>query len=190
MIKLEKAGAGLPKFERNFLRYIIVPFVRVFFTWDLAVLFLKREVRLIENLVKNTSKEKRNISKIITRTLAIEDDSRRNSINQTLEHLIIAGTLVKNVIETLSKEEKFIEEIKIENVKAYGDDENQLELFLEFYNNYFEFITQLPKKQSIMKHRHPWFVEFNNFDWSVFMYMHTFVHRRQIEQILKELDNE
>ncbi len=189
-MKLQKAGTGLPTFERNFLRYAIVPFVRIFFTWDLAVIFLKREVKLIENLVKNIEKEKRNISKIITRTLAIEDDSRRNSINQTLEHLVIAGELVKNVIQTLSKEEKYSELVKIENVKAYGNNDEQLKLFLEFYNDYFEFIKKFPKKQSKTKHKHPWFVEFNNFDWSVFMYMHTFIHRRQIEQIIKEIDNE
>lgn len=189
-MKLQKAGAGLPKFERNFLRFAIVPFSRAFFTWDLALLFLKREVNLIENLVKDISKEKRNISKIITRTLAIEDDSRRNTINQTLEHLVIAGNTVQKIIYTISKEERFPVEVKIENVKAYENNDNQLELFLKFYNNYFEFIKQLPKKQSKMKHRHPWFVEFNNFDWSIFMYMHTFIHRRQIEQILKELANE
>jgi hypothetical protein len=48
------------------------------------------------------------------------------------------------------------------------------------------FINRLPKKHSQMTKRHPWFVEFNNFDWSAFMYMHTFIHRRQIEAIISK----
>ncbi len=54
-------------------------------------------------------------------------------------------------------------------------------------NMYENMIKKLDKKQSKAKIRHPWFVEFNNFDWSVFMYMHTFIHRRQIEEIIRVL---
>ena len=58
--------------------------------------------------------------------------------------------------------------------------------------NYFkrkkvDWIKSLDKKQSKMKKKHPWFTEFNNYDWSVFMFMHTFIHRRQIQAIIKEL---
>jgi len=38
-----------------------------------------------------------------------------------------------------------------------------------------------------MTKAHPWFVKFNNFDWNNFMFMHTFIHRRQIQAILNEL---
>ena len=101
--------------------------------------------------------------------------------------MVIAGTLVKEVIESLSQEKEVDFDIKIENVKPKENKENQLEYFLEFYQDYDKFIKDLPKKQSKMTKAHPWFVKFNNFDWNNFMFMHTFIHRRQIQAILKEL---
>lgn len=53
----------------------------------------------------------------INRTFAIEDNSRQFSVNEVLEHLVIAGTLMQNVICTLSKEREVEFDIKIENVK-------------------------------------------------------------------------
>jgi hypothetical protein len=38
-----------------------------------------------------------------------------------------------------------------------------------------------------MTKAHPWFVNFNNSDWACFMFMHTFIHRRQIQAIIKDL---
>ena len=104
-----------------------------------------------------------------------------------LEHLEIAGNKVKNIIETLSLEKEFEEDVKIENVKPKLNNKNQYESFKKFYQDYILFIKSLDKKQSKMRKKHPWFIEFKNFEWSVFMYMHTFIHRRQIEAIIEEL---
>lgn len=185
-MKLAKPGAGLPNIERLVIKYLLVPLVRVFITKKIVDFLLQRELKIINNLVSDINKENRNKSIIIDRTLAIEDDSRRYSINQVLEHLVIAGTMVQTGISYIAREKKFNYEIKIENAKAYGD-EQQLEKFLVFYENYFTKTEVLLKKHSKMTKAHPWFVEFNNQDWHKFMYMHTFIHRRQIEAIIKAL---
>lgn len=91
------------------------------------------------------------------------------------------------LIQTLSKEQEYPGDIKIEMVKPKENKLDQINDFLEFYESYFEFIDNLPKLQSTMKKKHPWFIEFNNFDWNIFMYMHTFIHRRQIQAIIKKL---
>lgn len=189
-MKLQPPGAGLPNFERLFIKNILVPSVRIVFTWDVALFFLKREVRIIKKLVNSVESSKLQQNILIERTFAIEDDTRQFSINMVLEHLTIAGKAVKMVVDTLSQEKEFTAEIKIENVKPHENKINQLEEFLDFYNSYFDFIHNLPKTQSKAKKKHPWFIAFNNFDWSVFMYMHTFIHRRQIQAIIKELHNE
>ena len=189
-MQLQPPGAGLPNFERLFIKNILVPSVRIVFTWDIALFFLKREISIIKKLVSGVESSKLQYKVLIERTFAIEDDTRQFSINMVLEHLTIAGRAIKIVIDTLSQEKEFTTEIKIENVKPHENKINQLEEFLDFYNSYFDFISNLPRKQSKTKKRHPWFVEFNNFDWSVFMYMHTFIHRRQIQAIIKELNNE
>ncbi len=186
-MKLAKAGAGLPNIERLFIKIVLVPSARVLFNWQIGLFMLKREVSIINNLVKNISKESLKKQVIINRTFAIEDDSRRFSINMVLEHLVIAGNLVKTTIQSLSNEITPPNEVKIEDVKPFENSDNALNNFLNFYNDYVLTIKNLPKKQSIATKKHPWFVNFNNFDWSVFMYMHTFIHRRQIEEIIKNL---
>ena len=186
-MKFEKAGAGLPEIERLFIRVFLVPIVRVTMNWTISRLLIKREIKIIQKLLNNISNKQLQQKMSIQRTFAIEDNSRQFSVNEVLEHLVIAGTLVKNVIETLSKEKEVDFDIKIENVKPKENKENQLKYFLEFYQDYDKFIKNLPKKQSKTTKAHPWFVKFNNFDWNIFMFMHTFIHRRQIEAILNEL---
>ena len=186
-MKFEKAGAGLPEFERLFIRVFLVPIVRISMNWTISRLLIKREVKIIKKLLNNISNKQLQQKMSIQRTFAIEDNSRQFSVNEVLEHLVIAGTLVKNVIETLSKEKEVDFDIKIENVKPKENKENQLKYFLEFYQDYDKFIKNLPKKQSKTTKAHPWSVKFNNFDWNIFMFMHTFIHRRQIEAILNEL---
>ena len=186
-MKLEIPGAGLPNFERLCIKNILVPVVRIIFTWDIALVFLKREINIIKKLVNDTPKELHQKKLIIDRTFAIEDDTRQFSINMVLEHLTIAGGTVMMVIESLSKEEEFHQAIKIENVKPKENKTNQLDEFLEFYYKYFTYITNHQKNQSKKKKKHPWFIEFNNYDWSIFIYMHTFIHRRQIEAIISKL---
>jgi hypothetical protein len=186
-MKFEKAGAGLPEFERLFIRVFLVPIVRISMNWTISRLLIKREIKIIKKLLNNISNKQLQQKMSIQRTFAIEDNSRQFSLNEVLEHLVIAGTLVKNVIETLSKEKEVDFNIKIENVKPKENKENQLKYFLEFYQDYDKFIKNLPKKQSKTTKAHPWFVKFNNFDWNIFMFMHTFIHRRQIEAILNKL---
>lgn len=187
-MKFGKAGAGLPEIERLFIRLFLVPIVRIITNWTISRLLIKREVKIIKKLLSNISIKKLQQKMSIDRTFAIEDNSREFSVNEVLEHLVIAGTLVKEVIESLSQEKEVDFDIKIENVKPKENKENQLEDFLEFYQEYDEFIKDLPKQQSQMTKAHPWFVKFNNFDWNNFMFMHTFIHRRQIQAILNELE--
>jgi len=186
-MRFGKAGAGLPEIERLFIRIFLVPIVRITMNWTISRLLVKREVKIINNLLQNISKEKLQQKMSIERTFAIEDNSRQFSVNEVLEHLVIAGNLVKDVIGSLSQEKEVNFDIKIENVKPKENKENQLEIFLEFYQEYDKFIKDLSKNQSKMTKAHPWFVKFNNSDWNTFMFMHTFIHRRQIQAILNEL---
>ena len=186
-MKLQKPGAGLPQIEKGVIRYFLVPIVRVLFTWNIALLYLKSEVEKIKKLVESLEKELLTKQPIIDRTFAIEDDSRRYSINMVLEHLTITGTGVMGVIKTLSNEQEFTRALTIEGVKANENKQEQLKEFIEFYESYFSFIENLPKIQSKATKKHPWFVNFNNYDWNIFMFMHTFIHRRQIEAIIKKL---
>lgn len=180
-----KAGAGLPSIERGIIRYLLIPVIRLLMTWNLALFLLKRERRIIEKLVSKLSIEEKNKRVQINRVFAIEEHSSDFSVNMVCEHLYIAGGAVMSVIDTLTKEEEFKRDIKIEAVKPKGEDENAYENFLSFMDKYEDYIKSHKKNQSKQTKAHPWFINFNNCDWSCFMFMHTFIHRRQIEEIIK-----
>lgn len=180
-----KAGDGLPSIERGIIRYLLIPIIRLLMTWNLALFLLKRERKIIEKLVSTLSDEHKQKRVQINRVFAIEEHSSDFSVNMVCEHLYIAGGAVMAVINTLSKEEEFKRDIKIEAVKPKGEDINAYENFLSFMSKYEEYIKAHNKKYSKQTKAHPWFINFNNHDWSCFMFMHTFIHRRQIEEIIR-----
>jgi len=182
-----KAGAGLPNFERLVIKYFLVPIVRLLFTWELSLFFINREVKIIKKLLENVKKEDLQKRVFIERTFAIEDHSRDYSINMTLEHLRIAGYAILNVIDTLSKEQEVTNEITIESVKPKDNGNTEPEQFFIFIEKYNLFIKNHSKYYSKKTKKHPWFVHFNNSDWACFMFMHTFIHRRQLQAIIKDL---
>jgi hypothetical protein len=104
-----------------------------------------------------------------------------------LEHLRITGSALMGVIETLSCEKEFTRPITIEAVKPKENTLNEAEKFFEFMDKYKIYIKNHKKNYSKMTKAHPWFVNFNNSDWACFMFMHTFIHRRQIQAIIKDL---
>lgn len=186
-MELGKPGAGLPKSEFLLIRLLLIPSVRTFFTWNIAFWLFKREARLIIGLLESLSEEERLRQVIIDKTFAIEDHSRQFSLNMVIEHLCIAGRKVMGVITSLSAEKAFEENVTIEGVKPFENKADTLSEFKSFVDEYDSFYAALPKKHSRMTKPHPWFRSFNNFDWNAFMYMHTFIHRRQIEAIIKVL---
>ena len=88
-MKFEKAGAGLPEFERLFIRLFLIPIVRITMNWTISRLLIKREIKIIKKLLSSISTQKLQQKMSISRTFAIEDNSRQFSVNEVLEHLVI-----------------------------------------------------------------------------------------------------
>ncbi|WP_373072890.1 hypothetical protein [Sulfurimonas sp.] len=189
-MELQKAGSGLPNIERLFIKNILVPLTSNIFTWNSALYMYKKEIQKITKLIISLEDKALQQKTIIDRTFAIEDHSRQFSVNMVLEHLTITGYGIMSVIDTLSKEKEFEKEITVEGVKPFENKQNSLKDLLAFSHKYENFINNLSKEQSIATKKHPWFIEFNNFQWSVFMFMHTFIHRRQIKAIVAQLERE
>lgn len=182
-----KPGEGLPRGEFLVIRLFLIPLVRTFFTWHIAFWLFDREARIIISLLNRLSEDERLRQIIIDKTFAIEEHSRQFSLNMVIEHLCITGRKVMGVIDALSHEKSFDEPLTIEGVKPFENKADTLSEFKAFVEEYNRFFASLEKKHSRMTKPHPWFRSFNNFDWNAFMYMHTFIHRRQIEAIIKAL---
>lgn len=182
-----KPGDGLPRGEFLLIRLLLIPLVRIFFIWQIAFWLFKREARIIISLLEELNEDERLQQVVIDKTFAIEDHSRQFSLNMVIEHLCITGRKVMEVITALSQEREYSEIVTIAGVKPFANRSGTLDDFKAFIDKYKTFFTALPKHHSKMTKPHPWFYSFNNFDWSSFMYMHTFIHRRQIQAIIKAL---
>ena len=182
-----KPGDGLPRGEFLLIRLLLIPLVRTFFTWQIAFWLFKREARIIISLLEELNEEEKLQQIVIDKTFAIEDHSRQFSLNMVIEHLYITGRKVMEIITALSQEREYSEVVTIAGVKPFANRSGTLVDFKAFIDEYKTFFAALPKHHSKMTKPHPWFYSFNNFDWNSFMYMHTFIHRRQIQAIIAAL---
>jgi len=181
---LQPPGAGLPKIEKAFIKYLLVPLARYALGWKSARIWLDHEMRCITEMLAPLSQEQYRQRILIDHHLGIEDDTRDWSVSMVIEHLIIVDTGIIKVIKTLGKEERVDQEIRIEDVKPHqgAGTLSELQLLLDDYRCYLP-----PKRNSHMTKAHPWFVEFNDREWHTFLAIHTWVHKRQIKAILTKL---
>lgn len=126
---------------------------------------------------------------MIDKIFGIENHSRDFSINMTIEHLYIVGNGIFTLVDTLSNEKEFELDIKIENVKPNKNHANMETEYYDLMNTYTQYIKNHDKSISTATKEHPWFCKLNNMQWHSFMLIHTIVHRRQIEKIIKKLNN-
>ena len=67
-----KAGDGLPKVEYAFIKYMLIPILKVTFTWNIALKFYRYESdrikKIVDNLDDDTRKKRVKIDKVFGRT--------------------------------------------------------------------------------------------------------------------------
>ena len=181
---LQAAGSGLPKYEKFFVQNILLPLCRVFLGWKSSKRWFDYELATIRKMIENLSRDALEKRVLINHFFGIEDDTRDWSIALVIEHITVVNAGIIEVIKTLSKEEAHLSEVSIQAVKPdnRGLTLNHLEKIVKEYES---FIPQT--RNSKMTKSHPWFTGLNNRDWHTFLAIHTWVHKRQIKAILKQL---
>lgn len=181
---LQAPGSGLPRYEQLFIKYALIPIAKYGLGWRSSRIWLDYEIAQIDKMVQDIDGDQLSRRVLIDHILGIEDDTRDWSISLVIEHLIIVSTGIIEVIKTLSEEKPVDMQIRIEDVKPQNNIvtiENLKSIIEEFKAH------KLDNKNSKMTKAHPWFIEFNNQEWHTFLAIHTWVHRRQIEAIVKKL---
>jgi len=186
---LEKAGKGLPKVEAIFLKYLCFPVLKMVINPNRALKMFEYEGQKILKLVKPMDKNELFQRVLIPKIFAIEDNSRFYSPAMVLWHLIYVGEAIQQGVVDLSQGKKIDFTVKIENFKPFVKiNENIVEQYELFLANYCQFIEM---NSADMKntncHTHPWFGCLNPDGWLVMSTAHQLIHRRQIEEIKKNL---
>jgi hypothetical protein len=188
--KLGPPGAGLPFPEWAFAKFIIIPYWFATRDKQRAVEIYRQESLAIMPLVEPLTEQQLSERRLVPKLRGLEDNSRYWSVAMALEHLIIVGSKMHDLVVELAAGHSRNEVVTVQSVKPKNAVPPQLvvnafrgmyEKSLVDYEN-----LQLPEKLSA-KFKHPWFGDLNAHGWLVFAGVHQGIHRNQIEEIIKLL---
>ena len=185
---LQPPGAGLPAFELTWLRIYFQGMCAVT-TRNAAMHRFKREAEKILSLARTVSAIQGTVPVLIDRITGIEDSSRYWSVFMVLDHLRIVNEGMTQIIEDLSHDRPFAQEVRIQDVKPHvhsGPD--TVNRFMKSVTNYEATINRLGTLGHRVRHSHPWFGPMTPHDWHCLAGIHHWVHRRQIERVKQGLE--
>lgn len=187
--KLAPPGAGLPFFEWLIARYVLFPRAVSSLTWESADTLFARESEKILDIVKPLAPQERDTPVLIKRLRGLEDSSRNWSASMTLEHLMIVGHSIREILPALIAGKRIDRVASTAAVKpTSGAKPAIIEDFSRFVAQYLDDRSKLPKVSSAgTTFNHPWFGPMTAFQWHCLAAVHQRLHRGQIQAIVKRL---
>ena len=187
---LESPGAGLPAFELTWIR-IMFRLACGLISKNLSLRWFKFEAERIKTLAGNISAEQGAVPVLINRVVGIEDSSRYWSVFMVLDHLRIVDEGITQIVETLTDDRLFRQEVRIQDVKpSLQSGPETIERFLKAVDGYESTVIRLGILGRRVRHPHPWFGPMTAHDWHCLAAIHHWVHRRQLERIVGTLPEE
>jgi hypothetical protein len=190
--KLQRPGAGLPWPALLFVRYYVGPYVAAKADWQKETARFHEtsaQITAIADKLDNGQLQKR---VLVPRLRGLEDSSRYWSAAMTLEHVMIVGTSIRDIIIRLSQEQLPPGKADTARVKPQGKLPAQTVL-----DNYKSFTAMLmpqiesavppEKRDAKMKMAHPWFGPFSLRQWHWLLAEHNAIHLRQLREIAARL---
>ena len=189
--KLDKPGAGVPWGEALLFKYYVGPFVAARSDWDKNWKSFDLINRKILAIAETLTDEKLATRMLIPRLQGIEDSSRYWSVAMTLEHLVIVGNALTDIIKSLGN--NIVPPVKVNtaHVKPKGLHAPQTDIhdfrhFAEAARPTIEQALRLPVSR-LHKLDHPWFGPFDPLQWQWLLATHSLIHYRQIKAIVAQL---
>lgn len=186
---LDKPGAGLPFFAALMARWYVGPYLSRKADKDKNLrLFALVGARVLKE-ADGVAADKRDVKVLVPRMQGIEDSSRFWCVNEVLEHLMITGIGMRDLVVSLAKGQTTDYVVKIENFKpkgkyAGGDARPD---FKKFVAETGELLKDLPIVDGGLTHKHPWMGPFNALQWTWLLAGHSGIHLAQLAAIKKGL---
>lgn len=188
-VQLQPPGAGLPAYELAWLRPGF-HFICAVLPQGAALGVFKSEGERVLSLAQTISAEQGAVSVLIDRVIGIEDSSRGWSVFMVLDHLRIVNEGIASIVEALTQDRRFAQEVRIQDVKpSPASGPEAIDRFVASVANYEAAVARLGELGHRMRHPHPWFGPMTAHDWHCLAGIHQLVHRRQIERIKSGLEH-
>lgn len=189
---LGRPGAGLGWLATLYLRYYLGPRVAARADWaqDIARFNdTSAEIIGITEKMDNGALQKR---VLVPRLRGIEDSSRYWSAAMTMEHLMIVGMGMRDIIIRLSKNQVPPGRVDTARVKPQGRIPAQtvLENYKSFSSSLMAQIDDAVPAESrdpTVRMLHPWFGPFSLRQWHWMLAEHNAIHLRQMQEIAARL---
>lgn len=125
---------------------------------------------------------------LIPRIAGLEDSSRNWSVAMVLQHLAIVDAGIGEILGALSEDKAFGRETRVADVKpASAAGQEQLARLEQALAAYLKQVAAIKDLHTVRRHAHPWVGPMNGHGWHTFAALHTMVHRRQLETIVRRL---
>ncbi len=190
---LDRPGAGLPFLEKWVGRLWLMPRdSRKRTDVDLARIFALNGNRALEAARALTTQElHRRV--LIDRIQGLEDSSRYWSVAMTLDHLMIVGEKIVELIIRLSRGETITDEVDVAKVKPPIPTQQTQEILRRFENFIQAQERRLANEWKLRDapHRfsHPWFGPLTAHQWHWILAVHQRSHRVQVQKIIEAQKN-
>jgi hypothetical protein len=188
--KLQAPGAGLPPIDAFVARYILFPLQSKSLSREKAIKDLIETGQICVSLVENLPAAQQKQQILIPPQRGLEDSSRFWSAMMTLNHLLITGIAMRDMIIALSQGQKPTIIVRTQDVKPAPETAQTItKEYKNFLDTYKGMITPLNDlKNPAHTHKHPWFGELTAHQWLALNATHTKIHLQQIREIIKRLE--
>ena len=186
-VQLDPAGAGLPAMELWVSRFGF-GILRFLLNRRRTEQWLRKETARVLAIANALSPEQLQAQVLVPRPAGLEDSSRNWSAAMVLQHLVIVDSGIGELITVLAQNQAFGQEVRIADVKPDADaGREQLELLEQALQAYIKTVTAVESLKTEGHHAHPWFGPLNGHGWNTLAALHTMIHRRQLEAIVRQL---
>lgn len=189
--KLDKPGAGLPFVELAIAKYIMFPMLRNSTTPEKAKEVFSEETEKILALVANLKPESLTERRLVPRLQGLEDSSRFWSVAMAIEHLVIVGNGITQVILDLSKNGESKRPPRGTADVKPDPSVDATATLAKFQQMSERFLTETKSIDvnafPSATFPHPWFGPLNAHGWLTLAGLHQRIHRKQIEKIVSLL---
>ena len=187
---LQKPGAGIPLVERLALRLYFKPFVAGRAGWEQDVADFAAANDKIFKTLDGLTPEQLERRILVPKQQGLEDSSRYSSAAMTLEHLMIVGMSMRNIIAALSH--GIVPDYKADTASVKpagaGDAAATLGAYRDFAAHVMLDIDRSTgDRNSKTTFDHPWFGAFTARQWHWLLPVHTFIHLKQLRAIAASL---
>ncbi|HEX2752842.1 MAG TPA: hypothetical protein VHP34_07030 [Alphaproteobacteria bacterium] len=187
---LDKPGAGVGVMQGLVMKFYIGPFVAAKTDWDADSRRFFASSKKILTLIDGLDEKEVSQKVLVPPQRGLEDSSRYWSAAMVLEHLMIVGMGLRDIIIRLSQGKVPSGKVDTARVKPLG--QTTAGIVVQNYKTFTETVADqiaagVKDRDSKAVYAHPWFGDFTTRQWHWLLATHNDIHLQQLQAIVAGL---